>query len=166
MISSKDIDTLRAITRAGEDYDQIKQELVAVAWKIIEEDVDLGYLRVAIPDASNNECYRLIIGYRDNDHPSYSLLTFFNFPDSEEHVAKFNSAFQSVADAIKRTLGAPTSSGDHRLAFRTWSYAYHRWSLPEGEFTLIQDEFDIQAGMDITLWMQKVGTPIEKTLHV
>ena len=46
------------------------------------------------------------------------------------------------------------------------SAARVRWSLPEGEFTLVQDEFDIQDRMDITLWIQPVGTPIEKTVSL
>jgi hypothetical protein len=37
--------------------------------------------------------------------------------------------------------------------------------LPSGEFTLVQDEFDIQDGMDVTLWMQPVGTPLKETVH-
>lgn len=163
MISSTDIDTLRSIARARGDYNEIKRELAAAAWEIITDDVALGFLRVGIPGASENDYYRLIIGYRDKERPPYSLLTFFLFPDSEEHIAAFNSAFYSVADAIKGTLGTPTASGEHRLSFRTWSYAYHRWSLTEGEFTLVQDEFDIQEGMDVTLWIQPVGTPIEES---
>jgi len=165
MISAKDIDTIRSIARAGDDYSTIKQLLAETQWEIEDDDVDLGFLRVFIPDAADG-CYRLIIGYRDPDHPPYSLLTFSLFPDSEEHVAKFNSAFQSVAKTLTRYFGAPTASGDHRLSFRSWPYAFHRWSLPEAEFTLVQGEFDIQEGMDVTLWTQPVGTPIEKTLHL
>jgi hypothetical protein len=164
MISSKGIDTLRSIARAGADYVEIKRLLAETQWEIAEDEVDLGFLRIFVPDAAD-ECYRLIIGYRDPNHPPYSLLTFFLFPDSEEHIATFNSAFHSVTDAITRHLGAPMASGDHQLSFRTWSYSYRRWSLPEGEFTLVQDEFDIQDGMDITLWIQPIGTPIAETLH-
>jgi len=166
MISGKDIDTLRSIARAGEDYGEIKRLLAATGWEISEDDSDLGYLRIFIPGAADDECYRLIIGYRDPEHPPYSLLTFSLFPDSEERFAAFNAAFHSVADAITRHLGAPTASGDHRLSFRTWSYAYQRWSMPEGEFTLVQGEFDIQDGMDVTLWIQPVGTSIEETLRL
>ncbi len=165
MISGKDIDTLRSIARAGDDYGGIKRLIAETQWDIDEDDVDLGFLRIFLPGA-DDDCYRLIIGYRDPDHPPYCLLTFSLFPDSEDQIAAFNSAFHSVADVITRHLGAPTASGEHRLSFRTWSYAYQRWSLPEGEYTLVQDEFDIQDGMDVTLWIQPVGTPIEKTLHL
>jgi len=81
-------------------------------------------------------------------------------------IPAFNAAFHSVAGALTQCLGAPGAVGDRRLSFRTWSYAYKRWSLPEGEFTLVQDEFDIQEGPDVTLWIQPVGTPIEKTLRL
>jgi len=116
MISAKDIDTIRSIARAGYDYNTIKRLLAETQWEIEDDDVDLGFLRVFIPDAADG-CYRLIIGYRDPDHPPYSLLTFSLFPDSEEHVAKFNSAFQSVAKTLTRYFGAPTASGDHRCHF-------------------------------------------------
>jgi hypothetical protein len=94
------------------------------------------------------------------------LLSFFLFPDAKEHLAAFNSAFHSTAAVIMQHLGAPVASGERQLSFRAWPYAYQRWSLAEGEFTLIQDEFDIQDGMDVTLWIQPVGTPIAETLQL
>lgn len=163
MISAKDIDMLRSIARAGSDYDAIKRLLAETQWEIEEDEVDLGFLRIFIHDASG-ECYRLIIGYRDPDRPPYFLLTFSVLPDSEKHLTAFNFAFHSAAETLTRHFGAPTVSGDRQFSFRTWPYAYHRWSLPEGEFTLVQDEFDIQDGMDVTLWMQPVGTPLEETV--
>jgi hypothetical protein len=163
MISGQDIDTLRSIARAGGDYGALKRLIAETQWEIEADEVGLGFLRIFIPDPSD-ECYRLIIGFRDPGHPPYSLLTFALFPDLEEHLAAFNAAFQSTAEAITRYLGAPIAGGDRRLSHRTWPYAYQRWSLPEGEFTLVQDEFDIQEGMDVTLWIQPAGTPIERTM--
>jgi hypothetical protein len=163
MISAKDIGIVRSIARAGDDYGTIKRLLGGTDWEIEEDETDLGFLRIFIPDPID-KFYRLIIGYRDPDHPPYLLLSFHVFPDSEECLALCNSAFQSTAETLAGYLGPPTIRGDHRLSFRAWSYAYRRWSLPEGEFTLVQDEFDIQEGLDVTLWIQPVGTPINKTL--
>ena len=165
MITREDIDTLRSIARAGADYGTVKRSLSERSWQVDEDDVELGFVRVFIPGAAD-ECYRLIIAYRDPAQPPYWLLTFFLCPDSDEHLAAFNAAFQSAAEALTRHLGAPTASGEHRLSFRTWPYAYRRWSLPEAEFTLVQDELDVQDGMDVTLWAQPVGTPIEQTLRL
>ena len=166
MISPEDIDVLRSIAEAGDNYHEIKRLVSATGWEIEADERDLGFMRVFIPDASD-DCYRLIIGYHDPDHPPYSLITFSIFADSEEHIEAFNAAFHSVADALTQWLGAPSATGERRPSFRTtWPYAYKRWSLPEGEFTLVQDDFDIQEGMDVTLWIQPVGTPIEKTLHL
>jgi hypothetical protein len=165
MISGQDIEILRSITRAGGDYGTIKRLLAETDWKIDEDDTDLGYLRILIPTDLANEYYTLIIGYQDPNHAPYSLLTFACFPDSEERIAAFNAEFRSAAEAINRHLGKPATSGDRRLSFRTWSYSYQRWSLPEGEYTLVQDEFDIQSGMDVTLWIQPVGTTIQETLR-
>ena len=72
-------------------------------WEIEADEVDLGFLRVFIPDA-DDECYRLIIGYRDPDRPPYCLLTFSLFPDLEEHLAAFNATFHSAAQALTRSF--------------------------------------------------------------
>jgi hypothetical protein len=164
MISAEEFDIVRSIARAGDDYTAIKELIAATRWKVDEDDTELGFLRIFIPD-ERDEFYRLIIGYRDPERPPYSLLTFGLFPDSEEHLEAFNSAFHSVAEAIAQWLGAPTVSGERKPPYRTWSYAHYTWSLPEGEFTLVQDEFDIQDGMDVTLWIQPVGTPLDETLQ-
>jgi hypothetical protein len=164
MISAESFETLRSIARAGQDYAEIRRLLATTDWEIEADETNLGFLRVFIPDETD-KYYRLIIGYRDPDRPPYSLLSFYLFPDSEENLAEFNAAFHSVAEAIAQYFGTPTVSGERRPSFRTWSYAHYRWSLPEGEFTLVQDEFDIQEGMDVTLWIQPVGTPISETLH-
>src|SRR5215510_1718722 len=110
MISAEEFDTLRSIARAGQDYAAIKELLAATQWKVDEDNTDLGFLRVFLHDLDNY--YRLIIGYRDPERPAYSLLTFGCFPDSEEHLEAFNSAFHSAAEAIAQYLGAPTASGE------------------------------------------------------
>ena len=162
MITANEIETIRSIAQAGSSYETIMRLLDETQWEIEADEVALGFLRVFIPDAAD-ECYRLIIGYRDPKRPPYCLLTFSVFPDLEEYLTAFNAAFHSAAQTLTRYLGAPTASGQRRLHFRSWPYSYQRWSLPEGEFTLVQDEFDIQEGMDVTLWVQPVGTPIEDT---
>lgn len=164
MISAKDIQVIRSIVRAGSDYDAIKYLLASTHWEIDADEVDLGFLRVFLPDA-NDKYYRLIICYCDPDRPPFCLLTFSLFPDSKDHLAAFNAGFDSAAETLTRYFGGPNASGQRQLSFRTWPYSYRRWSLPEGEFTLVQDEFDIQDGMDVTLWMQPVGTPLEETVH-
>lgn len=166
MISSKYLDTLRSIARARDDYSTIKRLVAETDWKIDEDETDLGYLRILIPADLGGQYYTLIIGYNDPNRAPYSLLTFACFPDSEKHIPAFNELFRSVAEDITRHLGNPSVSGDHRFSFRTWPYSYHRWSLPEGEFTLVQDEFDIQSGIDVTLWIQPVGVTIQETLHL
>lgn len=166
MLSAKDIDTLRSIARAHGDYLKIKQVLGTVVWHITEDAPDLGYMRVDIPTDKVGEFYNLIVVCHDDERHPHLLLTFVCFPDSEGYIADFNAKFQAAANAIEQGLGKPNIIGQHQLSFRAWPYTYHRWSLPEGEFTLVQDEFDIQNGMDITLWIQPVGTPLEKTLHL
>ncbi len=166
MISAADIHALRLIIRASENYVEIKRVLSTVDWKIEEDEPDLGYMRVGIPADKAGGYFTLIIGYRDSEHPPYLILTFACFPDSSKSIAEFDEMFLAGVDSIQRVLGNPALSGRRQLSFRDWPYAYQRWSLPEGEFTLVQDEFDIQNGMDVTLWVQPIGTPLEKTLRL
>jgi hypothetical protein len=165
MISIEDIEMIRSIARAGDNYDAIKRLLAGTRWEIEEDEVDLGFLRIFIPDATD-EFYRLIIGYRDPNHPPYLILSFSVFPDLTENLAAFDSVFKAAAETLSRPLGTPAVTGKHQLKLRDWPYAYQRWSLPEGEFTLVQEELDIQEGMDVSLWIQPVGTPIDKTLQI
>jgi len=166
MISGKDIEIVRSIHRAGHDYDTIKRLLGETQWKIEEDETDLGFLRIGIPAERDSGYYTLINCYRDPDRPPFSLLTFACFGETEEQIAAFNACFLSAAGAIAQHLGPPAVRGNRQLPSCNWSYAYQRWSLPEGEFTLVQDEFDIQSGLDVTLWIQPVGTPLEETLHL
>jgi hypothetical protein len=164
MISEKDTDILRAIAKAGNNYDLIQRLLSETEWEIQENEADIGHLRILIHDTSG-ECYPLIISRANPDGSPFSLLTFSVFPDSEADLAAFNMEFHFRAATLARYFGIPSASGSHQLPFRSWPYAYKRWTLPEGEFTLVQDEFDIQFGMDVSLWIQPVGTSIEQTLH-
>lgn len=163
MISAKDIDLLRSIAKAGSDYDAVKRLVNGMQWEINGDEVGVG-LTAYIRDASG-ERYRLIIGCQDPYHPPYFLLTFTVLPEFEEDLPEFNAVFQTAVEMLTRCFGPATVSGTRQFSFRSWPYAYHRWSLPEGEFTLVQDEFDIQDGMDVTLWKHPVGTPLEEIIH-
>src|SRR5215469_11967530 len=110
MLTGNDIDILLSIARVGDNYDELKRLLATTGWELAEDDTDLGFLRIFIPDATDKS-YRLIIGYRDPHHPPYSLLTFSLFPDSQEHIAVFNSAFHSIASILTQHLGTPSASG-------------------------------------------------------
>ena len=52
MISAKDIDSLRAIAKAGSDYRALKRVLAETPWEIEKDEVDLGFVRIFIRDAS------------------------------------------------------------------------------------------------------------------
>jgi hypothetical protein len=60
MISDKDIDTLRAIARAGDDYRTIRRVVDATKWETDEDDTELGFLRIFIPDVID-KYYRLML---------------------------------------------------------------------------------------------------------
>jgi hypothetical protein len=51
-------------------------------------------------------------------------------------------------------LGPPSSFGEYTYPHREgWPYSYSWWSLADATIVLVQDEFDIQFGMDISLWV-------------
>jgi hypothetical protein len=166
MISAEDFDTLRSIARARQDHAAIKELLGPTQWIIDEDNTEHGYIYVLVPDETVKVYQHLMLGYDNPDRPPYSSLTVAIFPAKSEHLEEFNAAFHSAAETISQYVGAPTTGGERKLSFRTWTYAYYRWSLPEGEFALVQDEFDVQVGMDITLRIELVGTPINETLSL
>jgi hypothetical protein len=53
MLTAKDIETIRSIARARSDYDTVKRLLAETRWEIEADEVDLGFLRVFIPDADD-----------------------------------------------------------------------------------------------------------------
>ena|SRR5690349_12152385 len=164
MISADDFDTLRSIARAGRDLPVIRELINATDWEIKHDDPRHSYLFVLVPDEIDKS-YELIIGRLHPLREPHPFLRFRAFPPSEEYLEAFNATFHSAAEVIAQCVGTPTTGGERKLFFRKWSFAYYRWSLPEGEFTLVQDETSIKHDIEVTLWIQRVGTPLRETLN-
>jgi hypothetical protein len=50
-------------------------------------------------------------------------------------------------------LGQPRREGTYEFPHRTgWPYGFRAWRVPEEQVILLQDEHDIQFGMDVSLW--------------
>jgi len=67
-----------------------------------------------------------------------------------------------LAEQLAGFLGAAARSGVYSYPHRAgWPYSFAGWALADATLVLVQDEFDIQFGMDVTLWVLPAGTAIE-----
>ena len=158
-ISKEHICILRSIAKAGFEYDSTKELASVGQWVLVDDEFDLGFLRFNIDIFAGESFRTLIVEIGKNGGPQFAFVSLFCFPDRDEQIADFDAAFQSVTQDLERVVGDPSSSGKYGYQHRKWLYSYCWWSLPEVELVLVQDEFDIQNGFDITLWVRSTGTP-------
>jgi hypothetical protein len=72
--------------------------------------------------------------------------------------APFDAAYRCLADVALETLGPAARTGRYEYAHRPgWPYSYCLWRLDEAQVILLQDEHDIQFGMDVSLWLFPPG---------
>jgi hypothetical protein len=157
--SSDHVSALRSVAKAGFGLDNAKKLALSARWQLTDGELDLGYLRFDIQILVGDSPRSLVVEFGKDDGPSFAFVPLLCFPDTNEQLTAFNAAFQSASTALQYVLGPPSDSGQYGYAHRKWHYSYCWWSLPEAELVLVQDEFDIQDGLDITLWILSAGTP-------
>lgn len=153
--SGEFLEVLRAISRAGFGYEQTKELASAAGWKLVDDELDLGYVafewRLGTGDDNRR---RLSVWVKKGGGRPWAFVPLFYFNDYDQVREPFDQAYQSLAEQLASLLGTPSSSGEHCYAHRNgWPYACSRWVLPDVVLDLVQDEFDIQFGMDVTLWV-------------
>ncbi len=158
-ISKEHISILRSIAKAGFAYDSTKKLASAGRWELVDDESDLGFLRFSIASFVDEDPRTVVVEFDKSGRQPFAFVPLFCFPDMDEQIAVFDTAFQSVAQGLERVLGTAPTSGQYRYSHRKRQYAYAWWSLPDAELVLVQDEFDIQNGLDITLWVRSAGTP-------
>lgn len=73
----------------------------------------------------------------------------------------FDDDFRRLERVFRAELGQPWQDGTYRRDFRPeWPYHYCIWQAGPAQFVLLQDEHDIQFGMDITLWTMPITTKV------
>lgn len=160
-ISTNHIATLRAIAKAGFTYHTTKQLAATSHWQLTDDEFDLGYLRFDIELMIGEPPLSAVVEFGNEERPPFAFIPIFCVPDCNTHLSEFDNSFQFLAWELDRILGTPILTGEYGYPHRPWHYSYRWWSLPEVELVLVQDEFDIQEGFDITLWLLPAGSPKE-----
>lgn len=158
-ISDEHLSTLRAIAKAGFTYDTTKELAATNHWQLTEDESDLGYLRFNVELLTGEPPLSAVVEFGNEERPPFAFVPLFCFPEMNEQLSGFNNAFQFASWELDRLLGAPLMSGEYGFSHQDWQYLYRWWSTPEAELVLVQDEFDILDGYDVTLWILPAGTP-------
>ncbi|MFO0949793.1 MAG: hypothetical protein U0835_01305 [Isosphaeraceae bacterium] len=157
------VEMLRAISRAGFAYVQTKALCNAAGWRLVDDEADLGYVRYDMPVAAGSDERRPVsVLIAESDKPPFAFIPLFYFEEYQEGRGPFDRAFHSLAGQLAAFLGTAARSGEYRYSHRAgWPYSFVGWKLADATLVLVQDEFDIQFGMDVTLWVRSAGTAIE-----
>jgi hypothetical protein len=146
---------LLAISRAGFSYERTKELCEAARWKLVDDELDLGYVAFDMGMAPGQDFpNRLAVEVRESARRPRAFVPLFYFEEYDVHREPFDQAYRSLSEQLAGILGPPSSSGEYTYQHREgWQYFYTCWSLIDATFVLVQDEFDIQFGMDVTLWV-------------
>ena len=162
------IAVLRAISRAGFAYVQTKALCAAAGCRLVDDEPDLGYVRYDMTLAAGSDEQRpLSVLIAESNSPPWAFVPLFYFEDYDEGRGPFDMAFRTLAEQLAGFLGAAARSGQYSYSHRAgWPYSFAGWSLPDATLVLVQDEFDIQFGMDVTLWVQPAGSAVVAPIRV
>lgn len=159
--SRDQFEVLRGIAAAGFDYSATKRICSRGGWELVEDEPDIGFVQYSLcigPDPDNRRL--LSIGTPQIDGPPHLHVALVYFPDveggdPEEHErTPFDKAYRRMADGASVILGEAQREGTYEYPHRPgWSYGFRVWRLPESQVIVLQDEHDIQFGMDVSLWL-------------
>jgi hypothetical protein len=162
ILPSRDqFEVLREIAGAGFDYSATKRLCSSAGWQMVEDQPDLGLVQYFLWVGPGLDNRRLLsVGTPELDGPPHIYLPLFYFPEEEgrdpgEHDrAPFDEAYRRLADSLGLILEEPKREGVYEYPHRPgWPYGIRAWQVQEGQVILLQDEHDIQFGMDISLWL-------------
>ena len=162
IVPSRDqFEVLRGIAGAGFDYSATKRLCSAAGWQLVEDEPDVGFVQYSLWVGQGFEDRRLLsVGTPEIDGAPHVYLPLFYFPEDEaadpeeNERSPFDEAYRHLSDGIGVMLGEPQRSGTYEYPHRSgWSYSFRKWRIPEVQVILLQDEHDIQFGMDVSLWL-------------
>lgn len=153
---------LRAIAYTGFAYGLTKELARTAGWTLVDDELGLGYVRFSVRLGPTPETVRpLAVEVREGGQRPRAFVPLFYFDDYESEREEFDEAFRILSQQLAGTLGPPSESGSYNYPHRMdWSYFYSWWALPDATFVLGQDEFDIQFGMDVSLWVFPAGESV------
>lgn len=162
------IEVMRAISLAGFTYSQTNAICDAAAWQLETNEPGLGYVQYRMPLSDAPEAWRLFSVYiAGGEKPPFAFLPLYCFEDYDNTREPFDQAFRSLSQHLVGILGVESRSSVYTYSHRaTWPYSFTGWSLPDATVLIVQDEFDIQFGMDVTLWVLPAGTAVDAPIRI
>lgn len=153
-------DVLRGIAGAGYEYSATKKLCAGAGWQLVEDEPDVGFVQYCLWLGSGLDNQRLLsVGTPEIDGAPHVYLPLFYFPEDEGGVPEesdrnpFDQAYRHLADGLSMILGEANHSQTYLYRHRPgWPYSFRIWRVPEAQIILLQDEHDIQYGMDISVW--------------
>ncbi len=161
IIPSRDqFEVLRGIAGAGFVYSATKRLCSGAGWKLVMDEPEVGFVQFYLCVAPGPENQRLLsVGTQELDGPPHLHLPLYYFPDDDgdadvQDRTPFDEAYQRLADCTCLMLGVAQREGSYEYPHRSgWPYKFCVWRVPEAQVVLVQDEHDIQFGMDVSLWL-------------
>ena len=164
--SSEVIAAMRAIAQADFSYKESKAIGQAAGWTLMDDEPGLGFIAFKVSINAPDEFRRLAVEIQENSDQPEAFLPLFYYEYYESNPDPFDEAFRSLLNQLSGLIGKPSGIGEYGNEHREdWSYMYACWRLDDATLVLVQDEFDIQFGMDITLWAFAPNEPIKFPLH-
>ncbi len=162
------VTVLRAISQAGFSYLPTKALAAAAGWKLVDDEPGLGYVRYGMLLTAGQALWRpLTVQVAESGGARWAFVPLFYFEEYDATREPFDQAFRTLCEQIVRFLGAPSRSGVYNYPHRSnWPYTFAGWPLPDVTLVLVEDEFDIQFGMDVTLWVLPAGTAVMAPMQV
>jgi hypothetical protein len=160
--SKEAIAVLRALSGVGFAYASCKALCENAGWGLVDDEPDLGYVRYAMRLGDDTD-QRSLLSVRivEAGKPPWAFVPLFYFEEYDECREPFDRAFRSLSGHLAGFLGTASRAGSYSYPHRAgWSYSFIGWELVDATLMLVQDELDIQFGMDVTLWVQPAGTAI------
>ena len=159
--SHDQFELLRGIAGAGFDYSATKRLCSGAGWKLVVDEHEVGFVQFSLWVGAGPENQRLLsVGTPELDGLPHLYLPLYYFPEEEggdpgEHERRpFDEAYRQLADGTRLILGEAHREGTYEYPHRSgWRYNFRIWRAPEAQVVLVQDEHDIQFGMDVALWL-------------
>ena len=157
------VKVLRTLSHTGFAYAPSKAVCEAAGWGLVDDEFDLGYIRYAMRLETDSDQRRLLsVRIAEAGKPPWAFVPLFYFEEYEKSREPFDCAFHTLTEHLAGFVGTASRMGSYSYPHRAgWMYSFAGWVLSDATLVLVQDELDIQFGMDVTLWVQPTGTMIE-----
>lgn len=153
---SRYIPDLFSLTKAILTPEEVNERSRGWGWKLDEYRPEDGVARFELTDGLTAVVDSGKLGGKAILH-----LPLYYWPEDEDSQHNnqdgrkdFDEAFAAARQATVGCLGEPVAEGSYEYRHRPgWSYSYAVWTGERAFFVLMQDEIDIQFGMDVSIWL-------------